>query len=73
MHPSTQTTLSESCPCEFGGQALHPSVLIDHLRRLFPWLEVSTFDSRILADQAFHERELMVTRDFGNGAKITRT
>ena len=61
--PRKQLCLSHA-RASLSGQALHPSVLIDHLRRLFPWLEVSTFDSRILADQAFHERELMVTRDF---------
>ena len=46
------------------GKIQTPSVFIQHIKRLFPQLEVESFDENILLNQALHERELLVNPDF---------
>ena len=46
------------------GDILRPSVIIHHLQRMFPNLELQKLNPTITAEQAMHERELLGTDDF---------
>ncbi len=46
------------------GQALLPSALIQHVKRLFPNLETASFNETIPLDETLHERELLLSPEF---------
>lgn len=51
------------------GQPLLPSTLIQHVKRLFPHLNIETFKETISLEETLHERELLLSPDFWSWKK----
>ena len=46
------------------GKALAPSVFIQHVKRLFPQLQVHSFNENVDLSEVIHEREILISSEF---------